>query len=107
MGSLLSFPRCVDQWLRVRKRRRTQRGRVLRLIQDPFSNDEFGKISSARQANSLVARTADSSSRNAVSFSAAPFLHGDYKTKLTANSCMAICSSTNAVNISSARSEEH
>jgi hypothetical protein len=36
-------------------------------------------------------------------FSAAPFLHGHYKTKLTANSCIVLCSSTNAVNISSLR----
>ena len=43
-------------------------------------------------------------SKNAVSFSsAATLLRGYHEIKLTANSCIARCSSTNAVSISSAR----
>ena len=40
-------------------------------VSDPFSDAEFEKISPARQANSPQAEVADSSSRNAVSFSSA------------------------------------
>ena len=47
-------------------------------------------------------RIADSNCINAVSFSAVrPFLRGSYEIKLTANSCIALCGSTNAVSISS------
>jgi len=40
--------------------------------------------------------------QNRRQLSAAPFLHGHYKTKLTANSCIARSSSSNAVSFSSA-----
>jgi hypothetical protein len=47
-------------------------------------------------------------SKNAVSFSsAATLLRGHYETKLTANSGIALWSSTNAVSISSARTMKH
>jgi hypothetical protein len=39
----LSFPATFSRGWRFSKRRRTQRGNVLRLIQNPFSGVEFGK----------------------------------------------------------------
>jgi hypothetical protein len=59
-----------------------------------------------RSINTFLLRIAGSSSKNAVSFSAAPFLHGHYKTKLTANSRIAGSSSRNAVRFSSACTNE-
>jgi len=47
------------------------RGKVLRLIQAWFNEASFEKISHARQAQSPPALIADSSSRNALSFSSA------------------------------------
>ena len=57
--------------VRVRKRRRTSGEEVLRLIQIRLSDAEFEKISLTCQANLPQAQTADSSSKNAVSFSSA------------------------------------
>jgi hypothetical protein len=50
---------------------RTWRGKFLRLIQIRFIGAEFGKIALRSQDNSRQARIADSSSRDAVSFSSA------------------------------------
>jgi hypothetical protein len=50
---------------------RTWRGKFFRLIQIRFIGAEFGKIAIRSQDNSPQARIADSSSRNAVSFSSA------------------------------------
>src|SRR6478736_5909348 len=54
---------------RVRKRRITWRGERPPPDSNPFSDAEFGKNSPTRQAQSPQARTARSSSKNAVSFS--------------------------------------
>src|SRR5262249_33368275 len=63
------LPRRVSSLvLRVGKRRRTQRGNVLRLIQIRLAAPSLAKITPASQDNSPQARISDSSSKNAVSF---------------------------------------
>jgi hypothetical protein len=57
--------------LRVRKRRRTWRGKSPPPDSNPYSDAEFVKISLARQTNSPHMRIADSNSMKAVSFSSA------------------------------------
>jgi len=68
-GSSFLFPRRVDSAIRgVRKRRRTQRGNVLRLIQIRLTTSSLGKILLGCQDKTLQARIADSSAIKAISF---------------------------------------
>src|SRR4029453_10540795 len=77
-SSSFLFPRRVDSLeLRVRKGRRTQRGKCRPPDSDSFSDAECEKIPLTCQANLPQARIAASNSRNAVSFSlACTFLGG-------------------------------
>ena len=71
-GSSFLFPRCVRFWdCGSEGGEEPQRGNVLRLIQIRLATPSLQKISLGCQANSTQPQIADSSSRNAVSFSSA------------------------------------
>src|ERR1700730_6329196 len=65
------FPRRVDSAVAGLEEAKNPAGKVLRLIQIFLTPPSFEKISPVRQVNSPQPRIADSSSRNAVSFSSA------------------------------------
>jgi hypothetical protein len=67
------FRAALIQWVAGPEETKSLAGEeaVLRQIQIRLNSSEFEKISLACQANSLQARIADSSYRNAVSFSSA------------------------------------
>jgi hypothetical protein len=71
---------------------------------NPFSDAEFCENLTARQAQSgCNAESPIPVLGTPSAFHPHTFLRGHYEIKLTANSCIALCSSTKAVNISSAR----